>query len=152
MKNLSSVLRWLIYIRECVFFEAHLLDIKSERGPVVFPAFIVGVFDAMISFLVVLCVEKMVFPESGFTETYLSGGMFNLSGFIWVFLIFLLTLFITTLFLMGMKLFVDLVVLAERGSSWLKGLLLHIFVLRLLEEFSLDSIHRKQNNKASTLH
>ncbi|EKO3608618.1 hypothetical protein M3914_003565 [Vibrio metschnikovii] len=90
MKYLGFVFEGLIFVRESVFFLAHLLDKNNGRGPVLFPSFIVGAFDAMISFLVVLCIEKFVYPESRIIEMYLTGGIFNIHGYVWVLLVFLM--------------------------------------------------------------
>ncbi len=88
LKYLISPFRFFVYIRECVFYEAHRFDRDNDRGPVIFPAFIVGVFDAMISILMVVMIENIFFPESRFMETYLSSGVINILRFLWVFFVF----------------------------------------------------------------
>ena len=84
VKYLSSILRFFAYIRECVFYEAYLSDKGNDRGSVIFPAFIVGVFDSMIF----IAMATVLFSESGLMEASLSGRFTDFYKFLSVFFVF----------------------------------------------------------------
>ena len=80
MKYLSSPLRLFIYIRECLLYEAYFATRKMD-----YAIMYVGVFDAMISTLMIVFVESMLPPESRIMGALSIDGELNSSFALLVF-------------------------------------------------------------------